>query len=124
MKPSKTKYEEYKVKDRIRKRIRKRKVHSLSTMSSLQASSSPNNYFPSKQSFVKPKAGAAKGLPKSPGEKKQFCPAYYQRCFPIPKHMYLILKERVSYCTQDVVLSLKNSKTSSIFFRKTRHFLL
>jgi len=65
LKASKTKYEEHKAKERMRKR----KVHSLSTLLSPQASSSPNNSFPSKQSFGKAKARAVRGLPKSPQKK-------------------------------------------------------
>ena len=66
LKASKTKYDKYKAKDRMTKR----KVHSLSTLSSLQALSSPNNSFLSKQSFGKVKARAARDLPKSPVKKK------------------------------------------------------
>ena len=47
-----------------------RKVHSFSTLSSQQASPSTNKSFPSKQSFGKAKARAARGLPKSAGKKK------------------------------------------------------
>ena len=67
------------------------------TLSSAQASSLPNNSFPSKQSFGKAKARAPRGLPKSQGQEKAVLSSQLSTLSPSSKSLYLILQKRMSH---------------------------
>ena len=70
VKASLTKYEECKAKDRMRKR--QVQVHSLSNLSSLKASSSPNNSYPASNLLVKQRLELQGAYQKVQERKKQF----------------------------------------------------
>ena len=92
-----TKYEDYKVKDRMRKKNRKKLVTAISASAMLSPSHSAplaiSSSFSSKQVLGKVTARATRSLPKSPQKKVQILSHFVSHLSPNTKYSVLLRRK-------------------------------